>query len=391
MHRYQKLNTYKTLRSVGLGTWFFPEFFSSIKNPKVREPLMRIAHEINEDLEFFNSVLKDFGCNVIRAEQPTGKFDVDNPFKPPLQVRDRHCVIGNRLYQINKDFHNPYTPILNNYCSDITDLSTSNFEFYETSTAKSRSNYNKEKDIWYSKSKYDELAGDSWPNYSDFVNGDRSDIPAIQEEIKSFTRVLEYETKEFGPLQAPNLLNTEHTLFVDSNEYCDYAGWVSHHIKDHRSIKQFTSQAAHTDGCFVVIGPKTILGIYPLIDYEKYFPGYDIIRLPTEAYSLPIDQHKMMKSNMQGHWWLADEEHNLDFVDFVETSLKDWVGYIAETIFDVNVLNLDENTVCVMHTNSDIIKQLNNKGIDCVVIPWRQRFFVDCGLHCITLDLNRDC
>ena len=97
-----------------------------------------------------------------------------------------------------------------------------------------------------------------------------------------------------------------------------------------------------------------------------------------------------MKEKVNGAWWLSGEEHNNEFINYVETNLKSWVGYVAESVFDVNVLALDEHTICVSNITEDIQKQLRSRGIECILVPWRHRFFVDGGLHCITLDLYRD-
>jgi hypothetical protein len=64
---YRKYNTYGRLRTVMLGSYFYPEYFSKIKDAKIREPLMRVAQETNEDLDHFSNVLKEFGANVIKA------------------------------------------------------------------------------------------------------------------------------------------------------------------------------------------------------------------------------------------------------------------------------------------------------------------------------------
>ena len=390
MNTYRKYNTYGRLRTVLLGTYFYPEFFSKIKNPKVREPMMRIAQEINEDLDYFHQVLQNFGCQVLRADQPAGYFDEENPYLPPLQTRNTHAVVGDRLYQINEDFYNALDPIYRAYCPDITNIVAANNSFFKRSTNAAIQSYNPQKDIWYSKLKYQEMAGSSWPNYLDYVAGFRSADPNIAKELEEHRSVLEYETKEFLPLQGPNIVNTDHTIYVDANEYCDYSNWLRKHIIDPRPIRQFNTKAAHCDGCFAVLGNNVILGIDPLIDYKKYFPGYTIIGLNADQYSVPIKDYKVMKTKVAGKWWLAGEEHNDEFIGFVESKLKNWLGYISESVFDVNVLALDENTVCTLNVSPEIEKQLRSSGIECILVPWRHRFFVDCGLHCLTLDLYRD-
>jgi hypothetical protein len=373
-----------------LGTYFMPEYFRSIENPRVREPLMRMAQDIQEDLEGFEQILKSSGCEVIRAPQPTGVFDVSRTEVPPLQVRNNHCVIGSTLYQLCPDFSDSLTKVLTEYCPDVRDISESNRNFYINSMDKARDNYNPDLDIWYSQNKYSELAGSDWPKYDEYVLGQRSTQPDILGEMSKFATFWTYETKELGPLQGPNVINTTDRILVDNNEYCDYSQWLSQNISDHRPVQQFISKAAHVDGCFAVLGHNVILGIDPLIDYGYHFPEFRVIQVPADAYQNHISEFKLMKKTVSGAWWLPGQEHNAEFINFVELYLKSWTGYVTESIFDVNVLALNEDTICVSNLTSDVSQKLSAQGIDCIVVPWRHRFFVDGGLHCITLDLHRD-
>jgi len=387
---YRKYTPYGRLRSVMLGTFFYPEYFSKITNSNVREPLMRMSEEINQDLDAFEKVLKEYGAQVIRAEQPTGYFDELNPYTAPLQVRNTHAVAGDTMYQFNADWYNPIDPILRKYCSNVVNLLEDNNSFYQTNMSNAADCYNSTLDILYSRAKYSELAGSDWPSFDNYINGDRSSNLEIQQELAGFKQVLEYETKELGPLQGPNVINLEDAILVDANEYCDYAKWFAQHKTDGRSVQQFTSKAGHIDGCFAVLGNKTILGISPLIDYDKYFPGYTVVPVPTTSYQDQIHEFKAMKDKVNGAWWLAGEEHNEQFISFVESTLKSWTGYVAESIFDVNVLALDEHTICASNITPEVNERLQKQGIECILVSWRHRFFVDGGLHCITLDLNRD-
>ena len=102
------------LKTVVLGTFYDVDFFSTIKNDVIRSGLSRIAEETNEDLDNFQSVLKDFGCDVIRPKLnpddridryiDDGKVNFINPFhrirtvpRPPLQVRDCSLVVDDKL------------------------------------------------------------------------------------------------------------------------------------------------------------------------------------------------------------------------------------------------------------------------------------------------------
>jgi hypothetical protein len=290
------------------------------------------------------------------------------------------------MYQFNQDFTLGVTDVLEKNCGPVVNLVTANEEYYATAMHLASKNFNG--DILYSKETYQSLVGSDWPTYEEFVSGVRPTDPAIKQEMSLYN--FEYETKELAPLQGPNIINTPSGIFVDANEYCDYATWLSKQLIDPRPIKQFTSGTAHVDGCFAVLGNNTILGIDPLIDYQSIFPDYNIIKLPVDAYQTQMEEFNLMKSKVRGKWWLAGEEHNDEFINYVETNLTPWVGYIAESIFDVNVLALDANTICVSNITPVVKEQLRQHNIDCIVIPWRHRFFVDGGLHCITLDLHRD-
>ena len=391
MQKYQKFNTFGKLRSVMLGSYFYPEFFSSIKDAAVREPLMRMAGEINEDLETFDRILKDFGCEVIRAEQPQGLFDLDDVYLPALQVRNTHCVIGNTMYQFNQDFKHGINNVLQDYCSNIVNLEQSNQEFYHDSMSRVNNNFNSRTHTWYSRDKYQMLRGDDWPKYEDYVQGTRSNIPNITAEMDSFKTVLEYTHNNIGPMQGPNIINLEDSIVLGTNEYCNYSAWLASHITDSRPISQFTIDAGHIDGCFAVLGNNVILGIDPLIDYQRYFPGYTVIGIPPESYQDRIKEFNIMKDKVSGVWWLAGQEHNHKLISYVEENLKPWLGYVEESIFDVNVLALDKNTICVSNITPEVESALRAQNIECIVVPWRHRFFVDGGLHCITLDLYRDC
>ena len=392
MQQYQKFNTFGKLRSVMLGSYFYPEFFSSIKDAAVREPLMRMAGEINQDLETFERILKDFGCEVLRAEQPQGLFDLDDVYLPALQVRNTHCVIGNTMYQFNQDFKHGINNVLQDYCSNIVNLEQSNQEFYHDSMSKViDNNFNSRTNTWYSRDKYQMLRGDDWPKYEDYVQGTRSNIPIITAEMDSFKTVLEYTHNNIGPMQGPNIINLEDSIVLGTNEYCNYSAWLASHITDSRPISQFTIDAGHIDGCFAVLGNNVILGIDPLIDYQRYFPGYTVIGIPPESYQDRIKEFNIMKDKVSGVWWLAGQEHNHKLISYVEENLKPWLGYVEESIFDVNVLALDKNTICVSNITPEVESALRAQNIECIVVPWRHRFFVDGGLHCITLDLYRDC
>ena len=390
MNYYKKHNTYGKLKNVLLGSYFYPEFFSKLKNDKIKTPLQRIAEEILEDLDNFDSVLKSFGCNVLKAPHPTGYFDLEDVFPPSLQIRNNHCVIGDTLYQFDEDYRFSSNSVLTAFCPNIIDLSSENIDIYHQVCKNSADSYNSNTKTWFSLSKYQELQGADWPQFKDYVQGNYQCSNHIQAEIDSYYESIAYEIKEFRPLQSPNVLNLDDKIYIDAHEYYDYASWLRAYCNDSRPIEQFTSKVGHVDGCFNILNKNTIIGIHPFIDYDRYFPEFDIIKVDPDSYQSKIHEFKLLQERIGGRWWVPGEEYNLQFVDFVENYLEPWLGRVHETIFDVNVLVLDEKTVCVSNITKQVAAEFKKRRIEYIVVPWRHRFFVDGGLHCITLDLTRE-
>jgi hypothetical protein len=133
-----------------------------------------------------------------------------------------------------------------------------------------------------------------------------------------------------------------------------------------------------------------ILSLLDIQTYKNTFPGWDVCYLPDQSWA-KVDKFVTLKKKNKGKWWVPGEEANDEFTYFVETWLQDWVGYVEETVFDVNVLVLDEHHVCVPNANNEQVNAfLKKHKMEPVHIPWRHRYFWDGGLHCITLDLYRN-
>jgi hypothetical protein len=102
--------------------------------------------------------------------------------------------------------------------------------------------------------------------------------------------------------------------------------------------------------------------------YQDSLPGWRVIRHVTPEF------HRLSQ----------EEKDEIFSMRFVNKQIEPWIGNITESFFDVNCLVRDEGHVYV---SSDPPKDL---GSSYTVIPWRYRFFWDGGLHCITLDINRE-
>jgi hypothetical protein len=375
--QYNIWNKWDPLKTVLLGQCYSPEFFRDIKNDRIRSALTKISEETIEDLANYEQVLKDFGCEVIRPELDrndsimnyinengavNGKQGVP---RSPLQPRDAHAIIGNQGLIVGED-HPSLGAALRKYNPD-----TIGYEDYHV------------REEVYNQIRCTE-SGD-WPSYAEYLqNYDNREFfkPNVWEDLK--------RVSDLGRMFMTSSANS----FLVGNRLYSTSTEDDQYIKDSKLLKDydiiFHEFDGHTDGNFHPIKPGAILSLRDVQNYANTFPGWDVCYLPDQSWE-KISAFKKLKKQVHGKWWVPGQEDNTEFTYFVETWLNDWVGYVEETVFDVNVLVLDEKHVCVSQQNNEQVNNfLKKHGMEPVYIPWRHRYFWDGGLHCITLELYRD-
>ena len=386
MTNYNIWNKWDRLKTVMLGDHYRAEFFDPIKNTKVRDSLKRIADETQEDLDYFERVLKDFGCTVIRPElnhkenildyvningEVTGAQGVP---RSPLQVRDMQFVAGNKLYYTGED-HPSIRQTLNRYNPQSQNL------------------YIQDIFKWHpivNERRWNSIAGDDWLSYKDYLQHDY------------FNRVPEFVKKEHEIFNgwnevafAPSVTVVGRDVYVDGdrNPYAEIHRTRSlyvEHILGRQFRINYLNHGGHSDGCFHTLKPGALITLKEIQNYENTFPNWDVCYLPDQSWD-KVKGFLKLKHHVEGKWWVPGEEDNIELTTFVETWLQDWVGYVEETVFDVNVLVLDQHHVCVsQNDNKEVNTFLKKHKMEPIYIPWRHRYFWDGGLHCITLDLERE-
>jgi len=374
--KYNIWNKWDPLKVCMLGNNYAPEFFNGVPN-KVGDPLKRICEETLEDLDGYKKILQDFGVEVIQPEMDSKERFLDDPQRyprGPLQPRDDQLVIGNSCFAYNND--HPQIPIKLQEYGGLDDFKLGvKYPYVPT------------------KDRYDIIAGTDWPSWEDYeknkTNKEFFD-DFVWQELLSFSY---------------NAILSSANCFMIGNRF--YIGMITADInkflKDltdievknlHPVFDKFKIITApmdgHTDGNYHPIKPGAILSLYDVQTYDQTFPGWDICYLNGESWD-KVKGFRKLKIQNQGKWYLAGETDNHEFTHFVETWLQDWVGYVEETVFDVNVLMLDEHHCCVSQTNNQTVNAfLKKHKIEPVYVPWRHRYFWDGGLHCITLDLYRE-
>jgi hypothetical protein len=145
----------------------------------------------------------------------------------------------------------------------------------------------------------------------------------------------------------------------------------------------------HSDSTYCPVCPGLIISLKDVPTYAKTFPGWEVVYLPGQSWTA-VEDFLALKQKNQGRWWIPGFEHDQDVVDTVETWLGHWVGYVEETVFDVNMLIIDPKNVILFNYNQQVFDALNRYGITGHVIPFRHRYFWDGGIHCVTSDLHRE-
>lgn len=362
--KYNIWNKWDPLKVCMLGNNYAPEFFNGIPD-KAGDPLKRICEETLEDLAGYKKILQDFGVEVIQPDMDPHERFIDNPHRyprGPLQPRDYQLVLGNKLYCYENDDH----PAIYKKLKEHGELSRINFPYPSLN-----------------KRTWDIVVGPDYTSWEYFQENckDKSKFePWLWDELNELSR--------YDWLSSACCFMIGKKLFVGLGE-----GGVGPDILSDDFDKfevKFLPVDGHVDGNFHPIKPGAILSLFDVQNYKETFPGWDVCYLPDQSWN-KVKPFVNLKYKNQGKWWLAGEENNDEFTHFVETWLQDWVGYVEETVFDVNVLMLDENHCCVSNPNNELVNAfLKKHKVEPVYVPWRHRYFWDGGLHCITLDLYRE-
>jgi len=387
MNKYNVWNKWGKLKTVMLGSHYTSEFFKDIKNDRIRSSLQKIADETQEDLEYYEKILKEFGCNVLRPsidnnDSIMNYINQDGAIngsqgvpRSPLQVRDHQFVAGNTLY---------YTGYEKGVKSTFDQYNANDQEsWYEL-------DYETNEDLdfrHFSREKWDQLAGDSWGDYNSYLTDPlyfNSLDPDIKEEIWECHRMMDFT------VVAPSITVVGRDLYIDCQNHKFHNYYLQRLASKIPNIRINTlHHGGHSDGCFHTLKPGAILSLEEIQYYNNTFPNWDVCFLPDQSWS-KVKGFLKLKDQVRGKWWVPGEEENNEFTNFVETWLQSWVGYVEETVFDVNVLVLDEHHVCVNNLNPTVVEFLKKHNMEPVHVPWRHRYFWDGGLHCITLDLERE-
>jgi hypothetical protein len=331
------------LQSVIVGNCVNTNFFEHVANSEIRQKLTQMLIETQEDLDNLAKVFADAGVTVYRQTvDNTDRLDPDKPATRyqniQMQPRDEWMVLGK------------------NFVGTRVGMEQGPSSIFSTIVQQ-------EYPAWKHLCQMPELliVPCSWTIVGKDLFIDLQDI-------------------------AQSIITNRIPVTVDVVKR-HVEKWVDKWIPD--VSVHWIDVGGHSDACFHTCKPGVILTIVDVIDYNKSFPGWDILVIPSEESADSIQKFTQVKEKTAGKFWIPGEESNSELLDYVNEWLQDWVGYVAETVFDVNVMMINDRTCVVSNYNKMVFEYFKKHNIEPIIAPLRHRYFWDGGIHCCTLDLYR--
>lgn len=397
---YSVYQPWDPLKVCVVGRSYPPEFYEYITNPRLRELFQQIARETEEDFQNIINTLEKFNVKVIRPNVPNIQFDqyltkrkrIPSPVS--MNPRDQMIMIGEQFFVF------PY----NNVSNKTTGQSI--------------------KSTNWTTELYNHLKGPSWPQefveYNElpewirdecvtqlnFTYDEGEDLEELAQKTAEFawwSPILNEVQSAGNPIienQYNEILNripANGITRIGRDLYfgVDYETAKQDQIKELADVFfkdyrcHFVTTGGHIDGCFTPVKPGLIVSINEIQTYNETFPGWEVVYLPNESWS-KVQSFIDLKQKNQGRWWIKDHEHDEELIEFVETWLQDWTGYVEESVFDVNILVIDQENIIVSSYNKQAFEAFARHGVTAHICTMRHRYFWDGGVHCVTLDLDRD-
>ena len=107
---------------------------------------------------------------------------------------------------------------------------------------------------------------------------------------------------------------------------------------------------------------------------KELLAKWDRLELGDQGWMHP-QMHKWMeeKSLVNGRWWIDGEQDNPQLHKFINDWCDHWVGYCAETVFDINTLGVSEECMLVSSYNKEVFDFLKKHKLKLSALHHKQR------------------
>ena len=362
-----------------VGKTYPPEFYSWIENSKTRKRFEKLAEETEEDYQTLIKLLNKFDVEVTRPEFPD---DLDELYingkwvQPPTAPRDYFIMIQDKFwipsvpnashawsvfYRQNKqdwwpDFVRP-VDFYNHYPEFRQEISEKFEKFKQMDQLHLDAKLNFYNHVF---DKINNSGTEIIKTELDFING--CFVSRIGNDLFFATQTY-YDNKQ-------EILNQVNELFPNTRNHVVNAG-------------------GHGDAVYCPITPGLIVSLNDVPTYADTFPDWEVVYLPPSNYSHMRKFESSMRHN-KGRWFVPGFEKDTNMINMVDHYFDEWVGQVSETVFDVNILIVDPKNIVVSTHNDQVETACAKRGIEVHVVPFRHKYFWDCGIHCVTNDLHRN-
>jgi hypothetical protein len=324
--------SWQPLEAAIVGRAYTPDYFDFVENAQVRNQLQQILHETDEDLNNLQRVIEQYGATVYRPDLPNKKNFVQNQINgkvpiPPLTPRDWQISLGQKLLRIIP------VPELDRVCNEFS---------------------------------------------NQVVNPHRSqwDPDCI-----------------LNGASASCIVRVGRDVFFDNSDFLrpDQSQWIAENVlgSEYRIHEAVTD--GHGDAVFAILKPGVILSSKhdENLNFEKDFPGWEVLKIMDSSIEAAMEVGKFRYEQSPGAWYVQGQTPTPEFTNYVNTYLTEWTGFVAETVFDVNCLVLDEQHVIFSAYNKAVFEFCHRHKIEPIISELRHSYFWDGGISCCTQDLRR--
>jgi hypothetical protein len=325
--------SWQPLEEVIVGRAYDADYFDFIDNPQVRNQLQQILYETAEDLDNLQQTIEQYGAVVRRPELPNKdqfqqcQTQGDGAPLPPLTPRDWQITLGQKLLRV--------LPVeeLNNICSAYGDQVI-----------------DPHNGVW---------------DPDCILNG------ASASCIVRVGRDVFFDNSDF--------LRPEQTRWIVDNV-------LGPEYRIHEAVTD-----GHGDAVFAILKPGVILSSKhdENLDFGRDFPGWEVCKIWDPSIWAAMEVGKFKEENFNGRWYVQGQTPTGEFVNFVDTYLNKWTGFVSETVFDVNCLVLDESHVIFSAYNRQVFDFCKQHNIEPIISELRHSYFWDGGVSCCTQDVRR--
>ena len=337
MNPINSYTSWQPLEEVIVGRAYSPDYFDFIENAQVRNQLQQILLETEEDLANLQRTIEKSGARVRRPDLPNKDKFISNQTNgrgaplPPLTPRDWQITLGDKLLRV--------LPIqeLNSLCTEYSQADGTVINPH----------------------------GPTGWDENCILNG----------------------------ASASCIVRVGRDVFFDNSDFLkpEQTRWIVDHVlgPEYRIHEAVTD--GHGDAVFAILKPGVLLSSKHDVnlDLARDFPGWDVCKIWDSSIWAAMEVGKFKYEQSPGAWYVQGQTPTPEFTEFVNTYLTKWTGFVAETVFDVNCLVLDESHVIFSAYNREVFDYCRKHRIEPIISELRHSYFWDGGISCCTQDIRR--